>query len=294
MRFMVLIKADRNTEAGVMPSEQLLAEMGRFNEALVQAGVMVSGEGLHPSAKGARMRFSGSERTVLDGPFADTGGLVAGFWVWQVASKQEAIAWLRRCPNPMDGADAEIELRQIFEAEDFGAEFTPELRAQEERLRAELAAPRVSAVPPVKGATPYLVVKGAADAIAHYQAVFGAELLTRLDMPDGSVMHAELKIGPAHFMLTEERPQHNALGPLRRGGSSVSLAIYVPDADAVVQRAVDAGASIGMPVANQFWGDRSGMVIDPFGHQWFVGTHTEDVSGEEMQRRLRAMLPDCG
>ena len=138
MRFMILIKADKNTEAGVLPSEKLLREMGKFNEELVKAGVMLAGEGLQPSSKGARVRFSGGKRTVLDGPFTETKELICGFWIWQVKSKQEAIEWVRRCPDPLEG-DAEIEIRQIFEAEDFGAEFTPELRAQEERLRAQIA-----------------------------------------------------------------------------------------------------------------------------------------------------------
>ena len=137
MRFMILVKADHNSEAGVMPSEQLLAEMGKFNEELVKAGVMQAGEGLHPSAKGARVRFSGQDRTVIAGPFAETRELVAGFWLWKCASLQDAISWVKRCPNPMPG-ESEIEIRQIFEAEDFGAAFTPELREQEERLRKQL------------------------------------------------------------------------------------------------------------------------------------------------------------
>jgi hypothetical protein len=137
MRFMVLIKANRDTEAGVMPSEQLLVEMGKFNEELAKAGVMLAGEGLQPSSKGARVRFSGNKRTVIDGPFAETKELIAGFWIWNVKSKEEAIEWVKRCPNPT-GEEAEIELRQIFEMEDFGSELTPELRQQEERLRAEL------------------------------------------------------------------------------------------------------------------------------------------------------------
>jgi hypothetical protein len=137
MRFMILVKADRNSEAGVMPDEKLLAEMGRFNEELVQAGVMQAGEGLHPSSKGARVRFSGQDRKVIDGPFAETKELVAGFWIWKCASLQEAVDWVKRCPNPMAG-ESEIEIRQIFEAEDFGEAFTPELREQEERLRAQV------------------------------------------------------------------------------------------------------------------------------------------------------------
>jgi hypothetical protein len=138
MRFMVLVKATRDSEAGVMPSEQMLAEMGQYNEELVKAGVMQAGEGLHPSSKGARVRFSGKNRHVIDGPFAETKELVAGFWLWKCASLQEAIDWVKRCPNPMPG-ESEIEIRQIFEADDFGDAFTPELREQEERLRKQVA-----------------------------------------------------------------------------------------------------------------------------------------------------------
>jgi len=138
MRFMVLVKATADSEAGLMPGEQLLADMGRYNEELVKAGVMLAGEGLHPSSKGVRVAFSGSGRRVIDGPFAETKELVAGFWIWQCASLDEAIAWVKRCPNPMPG-DSEIEIRQIFEADDFGAAFTPELREQEERLREQMA-----------------------------------------------------------------------------------------------------------------------------------------------------------
>jgi hypothetical protein len=136
MRFMILVKADKNSEAGIMPSTELLTEMGRYNEELAKAGVLLAGEGLHPSSKGARVKFSGAERIVTDGPFAETKELIAGFWLWQVKSKEEAIAWVKRCPMPRN-AETEIEIRQVFEAEDFGPEFTPELRAQEERLRAQ-------------------------------------------------------------------------------------------------------------------------------------------------------------
>ncbi len=138
MRFMIMIKATRDSEAGVMPSEQLLAEMGRFNEELMNAGVLLAGEGLQPSSKGARVTFSGNKRTLIDGPFAETKELIAGYWLWQVKSKEEAIEWVKRCPNPT-GAEGEIEIRQVFEAEDFGAEFTPELREHEARLRAQAA-----------------------------------------------------------------------------------------------------------------------------------------------------------
>jgi hypothetical protein len=138
MRFMVMVRADRNTEAGMMPTEELLAAMGRYNEELVNAGVLLAGEGLHPSSRGARVRFSGDKRTVIDGPFAETKELIAGYWLWQVGSLEEAIEWVKRCPNPLEG-ESEIEIRQVFEADDFGAEFTPELREQEERIRAQAA-----------------------------------------------------------------------------------------------------------------------------------------------------------
>ncbi|MBX3604059.1 MAG: YciI family protein [Piscinibacter sp.] len=138
MRVIVFVKATQDSEAGVMPDTELLAAMGRFNEELVKAGVMQAGEGLHPSSRGKRVRFSGPKRHVIDGPFSETKELVAGFWIWQVASMDEAVEWVKRCPNPMPG-DSEIEIRPVFEAEDFGAEFTPELRDQEERLRAEIA-----------------------------------------------------------------------------------------------------------------------------------------------------------
>lgn len=139
MRFMVIVKATEDSENGVMPSEELLAAMGRYNEELVAAGIMKAGEGLHPSSRGVRVRFSGADRSVIDGPFAETKELIAGLWLWEVASLAECVEWVKRCPNPMPG-DSEIEIRQVFEAEDFGAEFTPKLREQEERLRARMAA----------------------------------------------------------------------------------------------------------------------------------------------------------
>lgn len=140
MKFMIMVKATKESEAGVMPDEKLLAEMGRYNEELAKAGVLLAGEGLQPSSKGARVRFSGDKRTVIDGPFAETKELVAGFWIIQARSKEEAIEWVKRVPNPFPGTESEIEIRQVFEAEDFGAEFTPALRAQEERIRAQIAA----------------------------------------------------------------------------------------------------------------------------------------------------------
>ena len=142
MRFMILVKADKNSEAGALPDKKLLTEMTKYNEELAKAGVLLAAEGLQPSSKGARVKFSGDKRTVTDGPFAETKELIAGFWLWQVKSKEEAIEWVRRCPNPFPGTESEIEIRQVFEAEDFGPAFTPELREQEERLRAQVAAKR--------------------------------------------------------------------------------------------------------------------------------------------------------
>ena len=137
MKFMVMVKATTASESGVLPSTEMLAAMGQYNEQLVNAGVMVAGEGLHPSSAGARVKFSGASRTVVDGPFTETKELIAGFWIFNVASKAEAIEWVKRCPNPFEGGDSEIEIRQVFEADDFGENFTPELREQEERLRAK-------------------------------------------------------------------------------------------------------------------------------------------------------------
>jgi hypothetical protein len=138
MRFMILVKADKNSEAGVLPDEKLLTDMGKYNEELAKAGVLLAGEGLQPSSKGARIRFSGDKRTVIDGPFSETKELIAGFWMIQVKSKEEAIEWVKRAPNPMPGTEPELEIRQVFEADDFGPALTPELREQEDRLRAQV------------------------------------------------------------------------------------------------------------------------------------------------------------
>jgi hypothetical protein len=143
MRVMVLVKANKDSEAGVMPSHQLLTEMGKYNEELAKAGVLLAGEGLHPSSKGVRVRFSGKSRTVIDGPFAETKELIAGFWLWQVKSMEEAIEWLKRCPNPHN-EEGDVEIRPVFEADDFGDAFTPELRAQEQRLKSEAKKPKTS------------------------------------------------------------------------------------------------------------------------------------------------------
>jgi hypothetical protein len=141
MRFMIFVKASADSEAGILPSEELMTAIGNFNEELVKAGILIDCDGLQPSSKGARVRFSGDQHTVIDGPFAETKELIAGYWLWQVKSKQEAIDWVKRCPNPMPGTDAEIEIRQVYEAEDFGDQFTSKLREQEERLREQMKKP---------------------------------------------------------------------------------------------------------------------------------------------------------
>ncbi|VVO43253.1 YciI family protein [Pseudomonas fluorescens] len=138
MRFMIFVKASADSEAGILPSEELMTAMGNFNEELAKAGILIDCDGLQPSSKGARVRFSGDQRTVIDGPFAETKELIAGYWLWQVKSREEAIEWVKRCPNPMPGTDAEIEIRQVYEAEDFGAELATQLREQEERLREQM------------------------------------------------------------------------------------------------------------------------------------------------------------
>jgi uncharacterized glyoxalase superfamily protein PhnB len=163
----------------------------------------------------------------------------------------------------------------------------------EPTMTSPTSAAGVTPVPPARGAIPYLIVRGAGDAIAYYQRAFGAEIVMRLDAPDGSVMHCELKVGPAHFMLSEERPQYKSLSPLSLGGSATTAVLYVPDADAVFDRALKAGATTTMPMADQFWGDRSGSLTDPFGHQWFVSTRKEDPSPAEMKLRLQEMFKDA-
>ncbi len=232
MRVMVIVKASKESEAGKMPSQELLTAMGNFNEQLVKAGVMLAGEGLHPSSKGKRVRFSGTKRTVVDGPFAETKELIAGFWLWQVKSMEEALEWVRRCPNPME-SDSDIEIRPVFEMEDFGAELTPELRAQEERQRAEAEAlarcdalstqarshVRDSAKETVMQVQPYLFFNGRCEeALEFYRRVLGAEvqMLMRYReapeppppgmLPPGSenkVMHAAVRIGESTVMASD-------------------------------------------------------------------------------------------
>ena len=288
MRFMVMVKATKDSEAGILPSEELLTAMGKYNQELAKAGILLAGEGLQASSKGARVRFSGAQRTVVDGPFAETKELVAGFWLWQVKSKEEAIEWVKRCPNPMPG-DSDIEIRQVFEAEDFAEQFTPELKEQAERTYAQVATKPKPIPEGMHTVTPHLICKGAADAIEFYRKAFGAVEEGRIPGPNGLLMHAMIRVAGSPVMLVDEMPEWGALGPNALKGSPVTIHLYVPDADAFFSRAVAAGAKVKMPLEDQFWGDRYGKLEDPFGHHWSVATHLRDVSPQEMQRAMKKM-----
>src|SRR4030095_10150092 len=292
MRFMVLIKANKDSEAGLMPSEQLLTEMGKFNEELVKAGVMLAGEGLQPSSKGARVRFSGSKRTVIDGPFAETKELIAGFWIWQCKSKEEAIEWLKRCPNPHN-EEADVEIRQIFEAEDFGAEFTPELRAQEERIRAQTEQlakgnkrENQSLIKSIGGdamkVEAYLFFDGRCEeAVEFYKKALDAEvtMLMRFKdspepqqpgmVPPGSenkIMHVSFRIVDSTVMASDGR----CTGQTNFQGFSLSLTV-ANDTEAERKFAALAeGGQVQMPLTKTFWSPRFGMVADRFGVGWMI------------------------
>jgi PhnB protein len=282
MRFMAIVKANKDSEAGVMPGTDVLAAMGKYNEELVKAGVMLAGEGLHPSSKGVRIRFSGKQRTVIDGPFAETKELIAGFWLWQVRSREEAIEWLKRAP--FDGG-AEVELRPVFEAEDFGAALTPELREQEERLRTQ-AGPRPgqpfdTASMPVQ---PYLFFEGRCEeALDFYRKALGAEVTALLRyadcpqppppgmLPPGSekkVMHAEFRIGETTLMASDGMCGKDGKASFK--GFSISL---TPPGDAEARRMFEAlaeGGEVHMPLASTFFATSFGMVADRFGLRWMV------------------------
>jgi PhnB protein len=285
MRFMVIVKASKDSEAGVMPATDLLAAMGKYNEELVKAGVMLAGEGLHPSAKGLRIRFSGRQRTVTDGPFAETKELIAGFWLWQVRSREEAIEWLRRAP--FDGG-AEVELRPVFEAEDFGAALTPELREQEERLRAQ-AAGQGTSVRPANGTSmpvqPYLDFDGRCEeALDYYRKALGAEVKMLLRFADGpqassqecpemlppgsekKVMHAEFRVSDTTLMASD----CFCKGKPNFQGFSIALS---PPTDAEAKRLFDAladGGEVRQPLIETFFASSLGVVADRFGLGWMI------------------------
>jgi PhnB protein len=282
MRFMVIVKANKDSEAGVLPDTEALATMGKYNEELVKAGVMLAGEGLHPSSKGVRVRFSGKQRTVTDGPFAGTTELIAGFWLWQVRSREEAIEWLKRAP--FDGG-TEVELRPVFEAEDFGAALTPELREQEQHLRAQAAGG--NSVKPLNGPAsvlvkPYLFFEGRCDeAIAYYRTALGAEVKALMRytespeppppgmLPPGSekkVMHAEFHVGNTTVMASDGM----CSGKPDFQGFSISL--EAPN-DAEAKRLFDAladGGEVRMPLGPTFFASSFGMAADRFGVGWMI------------------------
>ncbi|WP_166831680.1 YciI family protein [Thalassoroseus pseudoceratinae] len=273
MRVMVIVKASPSSEAGEMPSEQLLTEMGQFNEELVEAGIMQAGDGLKPSSEGVRVHFSGSGRTVHDGPFAETKELIAGYWLWEVESMQEAIDWAKRCPNPMM-EDSDIEIRPLFESADFGEELTPELREQENQLQTDIA---------MRAATvqTYLFFNGRCEeALEFYKTAVGAKIgmVMRFNespepmpqdmIPPGfedKVMHCAFTIGQTTVMASDHPADVPQFGAFR-------LALTVPsraDADRVFD-ALAKGGKVDMPLSETFWSPHYGMLTDKFGIGWMV------------------------
>ena len=262
MRFMLIRRADADTEAGVMPSEELLAAMGSYNEELMKAGLIRGGEGLQPSSKGALVKFSKGVPQVLDGPFAETKELIAGFTMIEVASKQEAIEWVKRWPALDADGEAAIEIRRVFEADDFGDAFTPELREAEERMREQISNPPRQR-PPV---TPYLGVADANAAIEFYGDAFGAVERFRLPGQDGKkVMHAELEIAGGTIFLSDMG------SPSQPAGVAIALGLENAKAvDALAARLVAHGATLTFGPEDMFWGDRFAEITDPFGHRWML------------------------
>lgn len=269
MRFIVIIKANADSEAGIMPSAQLLTEMTRFNEELVNAGVMIAGEGLHPSSKGVRVRLSGGEPSVTDGPFAETKELIAGFWLFQVDSLEEAIEWVKRIPNP-DAVETEIEIRQVFEAPDFGEELTPEVRDQEDRLRSRLSLQSVNT---------YLLFSGdCEEAFKFYAQVLGGEIESMIPhrgteaegfVPPNwldKVMHASMKVGGGRLMGSDAPPERFE----KPQGFSVNLAIATVDEAERIFGLLAEGGSVTMPIGKTSWAARFGMLVDRFGIPWMI------------------------
>jgi PhnB protein len=274
MKVVVFVKASKSSEAGVMPSQQLLADMGQYNEQLVQAGIMKDGAGLHPSSKGVRVRFSGKDRTVINGPFAETKELVAGYWMWEVESMEQAVEWLKKCPCPMP-EESDVEIRPLFEnADDFGEEFTPELRAKEANLGAALSMEKATV-------QPYLFFGGRCEeALEFYKTALHAKVVMVMRFnespeptPPGmltpgfenKVMHSSFQVGSMTLMASDGCDAKSSFDGFR-------LALSVPtEADA--DRAFNAlaeGGKIDMPLVKTFWSPRYGMVTDKFGVAWMV------------------------
>ena len=273
MKVVVFVKASQSSEAGVMPSQQLLADMGQYNAQLVEAGIMKDGAGLHPSSKAVRVRFSGMERTVIDGPFAETKELVAGYWLWEIKSMDEAIEWLKKCPNPMP-EESEIEIRPMFEAADFGEEFTPELQAKEANLKATLSMEKATV-------EPYLFFSGRCEeALEFYKTVLHAkvDMLMRFnESPDptppgmlapgfeNKVMHCCFQVGGTTIMASDGCDTNSRFDGFRLALSAPTEAV----ADRVFNALAD-GGKIDMPLVKTFWSPRYGMVTDKFGVGWMV------------------------
>ena len=273
MKVVVFVKASQSSEEGVMPSEKLLSEMGLYNEELFKAGIMKDGAGLHPSSKGVRVRFSGTDRTVIDGPFAETKELVAGYWLWEVESMEQAVEWLKKCPNPML-EESEIEIRPLFEMEDFGEEFTPELRAKEADLESALAMEKASV-------QPYLFFGGRCEeALEFYKAKLRAKvsMIMRFnESPDptppgmlqegfeSKVMHSSFQVGSAMLMASDGCDDKSRFDGFR-------LTLSVPtetEADRVFNALAEEG-KVEMPLDKTFWSPCFGMVTDKFGVAWMV------------------------
>ncbi|MCA9164133.1 MAG: VOC family protein [Planctomycetales bacterium] len=273
MKVVVFVKASKSSEAGEMPSEKLLADMGRFNEELFRAGIMKDGAGLHPTSKAVRVRFSGNNRTVIDGPFAETKELVAGYWIWEVSSLEEAVEWVKKCPNPMP-EESDIEIRPLFEADDFGEAMTPELRAQEATLEAAISMEKATV-------RPYLFFGGRCEeALEFYKRALQAKIgmVMRFDespepTPPGmlesgfetKIMHSEFQVGEMTVMASDGCDSRSNFDGFR-------LALSVPtemDADRVFNALSD-GGTVDMPLVKTFWSPRYGMVTDKFGVAWMV------------------------
>ncbi|MCA9184455.1 MAG: YciI family protein [Pirellulaceae bacterium] len=273
MRVMIIVKASTSSEAGEMPNEQLLTDMGNFNETLVKAGIMRAGDGLKPSSEGVRVHFSGSDRTVMNGPFAETKELIAGYWLWDVNSMEEAIQWVKRCPNPMM-EDSDIEIRPVFEAEDFGEEYTPELREKGDQMRTDVAVQQAMV-------QPYLFFGGRCEeALEFYRSAVGAHVLMKMRfsespdrVPEGmlqkgfeeKIMHASITIGRQTIMASDGCNDQSKFDGFR-------LALSVAT-EAAADRVFDAladGGKIDMPLGKTFWSPRYGMVTDRFGIGWMV------------------------
>src|SRR5262245_2338437 len=260
MRVMVIVKATKNSEAGVMPTEKLLSDMGKFNEKLVEAGVMIAGEGLHPSSKGKRVHFSGGKKTIVDGPFAETKELVAGFWIWEVKSMDEALEWARRCPDPMPGEESDLEIRPVFEAEDFGAEYTPELRAQDDRVRVEMEQQGVRG----KILPFFWYAKEAEEAARFYASIFPRSRVDRV-----TALQSESPSGPpgsvkvVDFTLFGQPFQAMTAGPHHEFNDAISMVVLCDDQaelDRYWKALLEGG---GKPQA-------CGWLIDRFGVRWQI------------------------